>query len=177
MSHSKCYKSVSSSYNILAVHDLKMSHGTLCLSPLLPQIFVHIEWVFLTRLFNTWHDFLKMSFRIFSELHGITVKNYVRNDDRENDRTDELKYRHPSKHLCRHICESVLAFVCVRKIGWQHVCHCSRTLLLLSGTADGCLSNASVRMPIHQLKQMLNADISCICLTLVIKHALPQAFS
>lgn len=75
------------------------------------------------------------------------------------------------------VCVFVLAFVCVRKIGWQHVCHCSRTLLLLSGTADGCLSNASVRMPIHQLKQMLNADISCICLTLVIKDALPQAFS
>lgn len=111
MSHSKCYKSVSSYYNILAVHDLKMSHGTLCLSPLLPQIFVHIEWVFLTRLFNTWHDFLKMSFRIFSVLHSITVKNYVRNDGRENDRTDELKYRHPSKHLCRHICESVCLFL------------------------------------------------------------------
>lgn len=61
------------------------------------------------------------------------------------------------------MCGLCVVFVCVWEIGWQHVCHCSRTPLLWSGTADGCISNASVSMPILQLKQMLNADISCNC--------------
>lgn len=70
----------------------------------------------------------------------------------ENDRTEELK-EHASKQRLMQahlwVCVLVLGFVCLWKIGWRHICRCGRTLLLLSGTADGCLSNAPVRMPVH----------------------------
>lgn len=153
-----------------------------CLSPLLPQIFVHIVWVFLTRriLFNTWHDFFKnvfLNIQPASQHYCQELRQKWRPREWSNRRVEGPASKQTFMRAHLWVCVFVLVFVCVWKIGWQHICHCSRTLLLLSGTADGCLSNASVRMPIHQLKQMLNADMSCICLTLVIQDALPQAFS
>lgn len=61
----------------------------------------------------------------------------------------------------RRVC--VLCLFACGEIARQHVCHRSRTRLLWSGTADGCLSNASVATPIHRLQQMLNADVRCNC--------------
>lgn len=83
---------------------------------------------------------------------------------------EKKKQREGKKHfsvclsvcVCQCVCVCA-AFVCIWEIGWQHVCHRSRTPLLWSGTADGCPSNAPVSMPIQQLKQMLNADKSSKC--------------
>lgn len=105
--------------------------------------------------------------------HCTTVYNYVRNQDRVIEQNGKTERKRASEQMFMrgHICVCLmcvcvcvcLVFICVWEIGWQHVCHCSRTPPLWSGTADGCLSNASVSMPIQQLKQMLNADISCNC--------------
>lgn len=62
--------------------------------------------------------------------------------------------------VCAYVCASHVCFARETETGWQRACHCSRTLLLLSGAADGCLSERSVTTPIQRLTQMLNADLS-----------------
>lgn len=68
------------------------------------------------------------------------------------------------------------ACVCIWSTGWL-CCH-SHALLLLSDTADGCVTNTSVKMSIQQLKQMLTCiEINSVCSTLVIKDPPRMAWS
>ena len=124
-----------------------------------------------TRTLNTW---LCVTLKCLSErsLCSTALLSRITSETKTERMIDQEKYwvggpayqHYKTAHLCVCVCVCVcmyvrVSYVCGSEIGWQHVCHCSRTPLLLSGTADGCLSNASVSVPIHQLKQMLNADI------------------
>lgn len=150
-------------------NHLKTSPGTVCLSHLLRLQYLYLHIVLIFWLTYTVQSLTSLS---ASRLYCKELRQKPFNV------RVELAPKLFFGHICASVCVLCFFFVlffCVWKIGWQHVCHYSPTLLLLSGAADGCLANAPVRMTIHQLKQMLNADISCIGLTVVIKDPSPSS--
>lgn len=134
---------------------------TLLMSGSIYWLFCEFKWI--TIKFNS----LCLLTLVWKINYVASVEKCARKDFKE--RRQFWKYTNWTEVKSKHaFLLAHLWGLCLYMEQWLTACHHSHALLLLSDTADGCFANASVKISIHQLKQMLTCIvIKCICPTFV----------